>query len=464
MEGSAASWGRSRQSVMLAAALTVGSIFVGSVMGGSAFQASASGTEPPAPSQLGDLGLGNPELFDVFEISAGQASCLEVTTAEWGVGESSIMDDWVAVLYECGLNPGDVVSGDAPAAAPPGDGESSSEDEYLGDGSPSIASAVPPSSAETVVSDSTAEATPVAPALSGVGDVDDPAVLPFVSCSADGEINEISVLDPSTGAVTVLHGGAYDICGYQPSFAQLSRSGRFLIFTGYTFVIVDLVSGEQRYLELDDVNAWAMEYLSGGLNASERSFELGGFDPDGHGRLFFTDGEETFAQDVADFTSSGSISLVPLSDASVCYRQFAPISSDGSHCIWWSGGFKIGPLLAAPVSATDLSMAVEMSEDLNIAYGGWISPTTFVSVANDDLYGEASIIYSQDIGGTLSTVYGVSGDRVISAWVNGPLGRVYLASPTLDGAATEVYLVDLGTDVEPALIATIPGPILPINR
>ena len=118
-------------------------------------------------------------------------------------------------------------------------------------------------------------------------------------------------------------------------------------------MIVDLVSGEQRYLGTDEVNAWATEHLSTGLNASERRLEPGGFDPDGDGRLFFTEGEAVFAQSVADFLNTDSISLVQLSDASGCYREFAPISTDGSHCIWWSGGFNIGPLLAAPVSATE---------------------------------------------------------------------------------------------------------------
>src|SRR5262245_33892064 len=119
--------------------MTMGLCFAGvaAAAGGDSQRPAAEPMTSDEPGELGELGLGNPTIFDELGVSPGQAACLEVTVAEWDVDESSIMDDWVAVLHECGLNPGDIVSDGSDDAPLPADQESES-DEYLGDGSPAL--------------------------------------------------------------------------------------------------------------------------------------------------------------------------------------------------------------------------------------------------------------------------------------------------------------------------------------
>ena len=58
-------------------------------------------------------------------------------------------------------------------------------------------------------------------------------------------------------------------------------------------------------------------------------------------------------------------------------------------------------------------------------------------------------------------IYTVSGDRRILPWVNGPSGRIFVVSKTLDGTATEIYEL-LGDQT--TLKATVGGSLSPIHR
>ena len=156
-------------------------------------------------------------MFDALEVSPGQSACLEVTVDDWGVGPSSILDDWVAVLRECGVNPGDIVATDTTAESPEADTGSESTDEFLGDGSPAIATEdnspplSPSSDGYARVTDETSFLTVVVPESWNINDIapssnDDGSPQPWIFASS---------VDPDEFDATFASGVLYIAIPYQ---------------------------------------------------------------------------------------------------------------------------------------------------------------------------------------------------------------------------------------------------------
>lgn len=287
----------------------------------------------------------------------------------------------------------------------------------------------------------------------------------FVQCGPDGGA-DLQVLNPDSGSWNAWYSGVPGVCNLNGSTtnSRLTHSERFLLSRwsgGFgsegSFSVVDLETGRQFDLTAQAASSWATAQTSSGLDARERSLEIAGIDQTGDGRLFLAEGDTIFAQDVADFVRSGGhLSLQEVPGAGPCQLESTSQSPGGAICVWWGGG--MGFYYWAPPDAADYD-AVEIVNDLDdLEDGGWLDAATLIGGNGYGSAIEATTFAPDD---STTDIYTVSGDRRILPWVNGPSGRIFVVSKTLDGTATEIYEL-LGDQT--TLKATVGGSLSPIHR
>ena len=320
------------------------------------------------------------------------------------------------------------------------------------------------------VDDSTTE---IPTSTSDRGDVDRSQFV-YASCDSEG-LASIGVLDIGDMSTAVAAHGIRDICvGRNDAFPglRMSESGRFVFKpVGTTaFEVIDLETGSVHAVTEDDLREWATALSSSGLGATHQAARPSGFAAAGDGTVYLSigpgldgdpvEGGEVFAQQVADFWDAPQLDPTALPTPLVCHYSYN-WSPDNSHCSIYDEDHFLATSETGWRPASDYGY--ELSDETTYAPGDpkrtqWISPETAVMISG----GSSLQLYAVGVGEEARVLYEVSGDRAIQLWTRRGRDEVLLASPTLAGDATEVYLVNLTGEAEPTLLGSIPEVIIPL--